>query len=562
MQTKKCTKEEQVGAEQTLGGRALIAKILQEEVDPSCEPFSAKNKIIITNGCMAGTGVSSSGRLSVGGKSPLTGGAKESNAGGTLGDTLAKLDLRAIIIEDRNPNETEKLIMVIDSEGNIKFDQAEAILGKGNFESAEALFAQYGKDNALLILGPAAEQRLYSAAIAVTDLYNRPSRMAARGGLAAVLADKGIKAIVVSKKGKKQLPGMNEEAFKAARKNFNDTVRDSDRVKVLREYGTSSTYMPMHILGAVPTRNFREGVFEKGEEICGEALHDLIDERGGVGCNSEACMAGCQVKCSNVFPDAAGKEIVAPLEYETLVLMGSNLGIGDLDQIGQFNWLANDLGVDTIELGGTLGVMAEAGLVNFGDYAGFEKIIKGIYEKTMEGRIAGMGAYRAAELLGVRRAPVVKKQTMSAYDPRAIKGTGVTYATSPMGADHTAGLTIFFPGDHTDKTDEVMFSQKAQIQRAGYDCIGLCCFLTSAFGMNPAAVTDVIAKLYNIDFTPDSWNELAKATLRKEVEFNRAAGLGKETDTIPEFFKTEKLIPSGAIWDIEDSEMDVDLLFA
>ena len=151
---------------------------------------------------------------------------------------------------------------------------------------------------------------------------------------------------------------------------------------------------------------------------------------------------------------------------------------------------------------------------------------------------------------------------MSAYDPRAIKGTGVTYATSPMGADHTAGLTIFVPGDHTDKTDEVMFSQKAQIQRAGYDCIGLCCFLTSAFGMNPAAVTDVIAKLYNIDFTPDSWNELAKATLRKEVEFNRAAGLGKETDTIPEFFKTEKLIPSGAIWDIEDSEMDVDLLFA
>ncbi len=544
-----------------IGGRALIARILGSEVPPEAEPFSPDNKIIMTNGALAGTGITSSGRLSIGGKSPLTGGIKESNAGGVMGDTLAKLGCRAIIFEDR-AEDNAKYLLVVDEKGEVSFEDASDLLGLGNYACAEKLQARFGKNSALLTLGQAAEFRMLSSAIAITDMYGRPSRMAARGGLGAVLCDKGVKAMVVSRRGAYKNERVSCEAFRAARAKLNDTVRDSPRVTVLREYGTSSTFAPMQAVGALPTCNFKYGHLDEGDCISGESMHDLINARGG-GTNTEGCMAGCLVKCSNAFPNAEGKEIVAPVEYETLVLMGSNLGLRSLDQIAELNYIANDAGVDSIEIGGALGVMAENGsLVTFGDYEGFRRIMEGVKTGTPEGRIAGSGAFRAGETLGVRRVPTVKKQTLSAYDPRVIKGTGVTFATCPMGADHTAGLTIFFPGDHSKKENQVEYSRRAQFQRMGYDCLGMCAFLTSALGMTPQIITDCVQALYDVPFTPDDWTALSKDTLHREVAFNRAAGLGPETDTLPEFFKTEPALPSGARWDISDEEMAPDTLFA
>lgn len=554
LRTKQAVRQPLEPAELFLGGRALTSKLLVEEVPAGCDPLGPDNKLIFTNGALAAAGVSSAGRLSIGGKSPLTGGAKEANAGGSAADSLAKLGLRGVVLEEQ-AEASECLVIVLNEQG-CSFEDASAYKGLGNFELVEALFAKYGKDHALITVGPAGEQGLYAAGIAVTDMFGRPSRMAARGGLGAVMGHKGVKAMVISKKGPYRYPNMQNQQFIAARKKFNDIVANSERVQVLKKYGTASTVMAVQKLGALPTNNFSIGQFEQAEKISGEALYDLIEERGGEGRNWEPCMAGCLIQCSNVVPDAAGKELVAPLEYESICLLGSNLGIGDLDAISKLNWLCNDLGIDTIDIGGALGVMAEAGLAKFGSFEDFAKILQEVYQGTLLGRLVGMGAAITGTVLGVRRIPVVKKQAMSAYDPRGVKGTGITYATTPMGADHTAGLTVFFPVDHHSKEGQVEISRKMQIQRAAYDAMGLCAFLTSATGQTPQVVVDMVNTLHNTNFTVDDWNNLAWETIKQEIAFNRRAGLGRETDRVPEFIKREKLAPFGLCWDVEDNELD------
>lgn len=554
LSSQKCTREPLRGENIILGGRALTSKLMASEIPPTCDPLGDENKLIIANGPLAAAGVSSGGRLSIGGKSPLTGGSKEANAGGSAADSLAKLGIRALVLEGKAPKNSSYIIVLNDD--GCFFHDASPYKGLGNFALAEQLYQKYGKDHALITIGPAGEQGLYAAGIAVSDMFGRPSRLAARGGLGAVMGVKGVKAIVITKKGSYRYPNLKSEAFIAARKKFNDLVANSERVQVLRKYGTASTIAPVQKLGALPTNNFSVGQFEYADKISGEALYDLIEERGGVGRHAEPCMAGCLVQCSNVVPDVNGEELVAPLEYESLVLLGSNLGLGNIDEIGRLNWLCNDLGIDSIEIGGALGVAAEGGQAKFGCFEDFEGILEQMYTGTLLGRLVGMGSGICGKVLGVTRIPTVKNQTMSAYDPRGVKGTGITYATTPMGADHTAGLTVFFPVDHHDKEGQVGLSKKSQIQRAGYDCMGMCAFLTSATGQTPELITDMVNALHGTKITPKDWDELALETIQIEIEYNRAAGLGKETDRIPEFFKRETLAPFNLKWDVNDEELD------
>lgn len=547
--------EDLEGEMATLGGRALTNRIITGEIPADADPLGGKNKLIIASGPMAGCGVSSGGRLSVGCKSPLTGGVKEANAGGIAADALAGQGIRGIILEEKAPKGSLSVLLVEDS--GVRFVDGEPYRGMGNFALAEALFEEYGKNHAIISVGPAGELGMLGSGVAATDMFSRQSRMAARGGIGAVMGEvKGVKAILIPRKGPVKLPGQDSEAFKKARQAFNLCIKSSDRPKALKKYGTADTVMPVQTVGALPTCNFSRGTFEGAENISGEALYDLIEERGGEGRHWEPCMPGCIVQCSNVVPDREGKELVAPLEYETLGLMGSNLGIGSLDDIGALNWIANDLGLDTIELGGTLGVMAEAGMVEFGDVDGFRTIMEEVYTGGLRGRLAGNGAQRAGEVLGVRRIPTVKGQTMSAYDPRGVKGTGITYATTPMGADHTAGLTIFVPRDHHAKEGWVDISRNIQITRALYDWMGICAFVTSATASEPQLLTDMFNALYGLSETVDSLNRKAATLILSERDYNRACGLGPETDRIPAFMREEKLPPYDLVWDLTDDELD------
>jgi aldehyde:ferredoxin oxidoreductase len=308
-------------------------------------------------------------------------------------------------------------------------------------------------------------------------------------------------------------------------------------------------------LGALPTRNFRHGTFEHVERISGEALYELITTRGGEGTPTEACMAGCIIQCSNIVPDAQGRRLVARLEYETLGMCGSNLGIGDLDAIARLNQECNDLGLDTIEVGAALAVAAEAGVWPFGDGERALALVGEIGAGTVLGRLLGQGVATVGRVLGVQRVPVVKGQALSAYDPRGVKGTGVTFATTPMGGDHTAGLTIFAPVDHHRAEGQVALSRSVQYTRAAYDALGLCVFLLGSTGSRPELVTDLLNGAYGTELEPAWIAELGRQVIDLEREFNRRAGLTPITDRLPAFFTDEPLPPHGEVFDVPHDEL-------
>jgi aldehyde:ferredoxin oxidoreductase len=267
-------------------------------------------------------------------------------------------------------------------------------------------------------------------------------------------------------------------------------------------------------------------------------------------------MPGCIIKCSNVYAGPDGETLVTPLEYETIGLMGANLGINDPDVIAQLNDMANDIGLDSIDTGAALGVAAEAGLMEFGDGQRALELMEEVRQGTPLGHIIGNGASLAGQILGIRRVPVVKNQALSAYDPRAIKGTGVTYATSPQGADHTSGLTIRAKIDHLNPTGQVELSRGAQYNSAGYDSLGACVMGGFGFGMDATIIPDLVNARYGWDVGPNYLRELGRAAILMEREFNRAAGFTETDDRIPEWMTQEPLPPTGAVFDVPDQELD------
>ena len=254
--------------------------------------------------------------------------------------------------------------------------------------------------------------------------------------------------------------------------------------------------------------------------------------------------------------DADGEPLVTPLEYETIGLMGSNLGIDDPDTIARMNDIANDLGVDTIEVGAALGVAADGGYMEFGDGKRALELMAEVQQGTPLGRIIGNGAAATGTILGVQRVPVVKGQAISAYDPRAIKGTGVTYATTPQGADHTAGLTIRAQIDHTSPEGQVALSRGAQYNMAGYDSLGACVFGGFAFGTDPTIIPALVRSRYGWEVEDDFLKVLGRETILLEREFNKRAGFTEADDRILEWMTLEKLPPKDTAFDVPGEEMD------
>jgi aldehyde:ferredoxin oxidoreductase len=537
-----------------LGGRGLSARILLDEVDPTCNSLGSSNKLVFAPGLLVGHRLSSLDRISIGGKSPLTGGIKEANAGGSTGYHLAQLGIKALIIEDR-PVE-EKWIVLHITQKDIKFDDGTPYKGMGVYEAAPRLIEKYG-DNAIALIGPGGEMRMKAAGIQNLDKDQVPSRIAARGGLGAVMGSKYIKAIVIDDADGQKPQIVSEEAFKEAKKNFTNALVNHPQTATYADYGTAAMTNMCNNFGALPTRNFSSGEFEHAEKISGEYMRDLLLKRGGVSETTHACMAGCVIRCSNIFGDESGKEVLAsPVEYETIGLMGSNLGIDSLDTIAKMNWHTNDLGLDSIELGAALGVACEAGLMEYGDGDRAIKLIAEVGQGTPLGRILGNGAAITGDVFGVERVPVVKRQAMSAYDPRAIKGTGVTYATSPQGADHTCGLTIRAKVKHTDPKDQAKLSKSAQISMAGYDTIGACLFAGFGFAAAPETLAALVNARYGTDYGEDILQALGQETLEDEREFNRRAGFTKADDRLPEWMTREPLPPLNSVFDVPEEELD------
>jgi aldehyde:ferredoxin oxidoreductase len=540
---------------QVLGGRGLIAAVLVDEVPADCDPLGPKNKLIFAPGLLVGHRLSSCDRISIGTKSPLTNGVKEANAGGRTGLQLARLGIKALILEGQ-PVEDGFSVLVINHEG-MRITSADDLAGQGVYPAAEQLLEQYGKHVAIAMIGPGGEMQLRGAGIQNIDKDGVPSRIAARGGVGAVMGSKGIKAIVIDASHGEPPPIADPEAFRTAKKVFHQALINHSQTKLYADYGTAAMANMANGFGGIPTRNFSSGEFEGIDRVSGEFLRDELLERGGKANTTHACMAGCTIRCSNVYANKDGREeIVSPLEYETIGLMGTNLGIDDLDAVARMNWQVNDLGLDSIEIGAALGVAAEAGLFEFGDYQAALNLIDEIRAGSVVGRMLGNGAATTGAVLGVRRVPVVKGQAMSAYEPRAIKGTGVTYATTPQGADHTCGLTIRAKINHLKPEGQVEVSRNAQINMAGYDTLGACLFAGFGFAAAPGAIRDLIAALYGSSPGDQVLQDLGKQTLQLEREFNRRAGFTALDDRLPEWMQTEPLPPHNTVFDVPNDQLD------
>ena len=524
-------------------GRHFIAKRLVESGAATVDPLSGDNPLIFSAGPFAGTNWSNANRISVGCKSPLTGGIKESNAGGTFAIAIGQLHIAGITLHGACDDWS---IIHLTKDGEINFVKAEPYMGLGNFEAAAKLHEKYGKKVSLALCGPVGEYQGLLAGIAISDADRRPSRLAARGGIGAVMGVKKVKAIVAELD---RFPTLHDRKKVLTHiKEYGKKIRQDELVEVYKTVGTATMADFTNHIGGLPVRNFSSGQQVGTDErlkLGGEYIRELTIERGGE--TAHACMPGCMIECSNVYVDAAGKEIVSPVEYETIGLMGTNCGLKDPDDLARVNEIANDLGIDTIEAGAMIGVLMEAGLGEFGDVGFMIEALEDIRKGTEKGRIYAQGTARAGEHFGVERVPVIKKQAISAYDPRVIEVTGITMMVTAQGADHTAG-NVPRMQSHDKGTDELVdASMEAQVVMAAADSLGFCIFGRNVTNTNLEMLADAINHAVNTNLDASFFERLGRETLRLENEFNRQAGFTTEDDELPAFFYEEALPPSDKV---------------
>ncbi len=546
-----------------LGGRGLTSTIVAAEVPPTCHALGARNKLVFAPGLLSGTAAANSGRLSAGAKSPLTGTIKESNAGGTAAQMLARLGIKALIIEGI-PTEDKWYSLHVNKDG-VSVQEETELVGKKNFAVIEALEARLGKKTGILTIGPVGELKMAAANISVKDPDSK-IRSHGRGGLGAVMGSKKIKFISIDDQGAPGVTIADPEKFKVAARTFAKALLDHPvSGEGLPTYGTNVLVNILNEAGGLPTRNFSVGQFEGADKISGETMHDTIVARGGK--PRHGCHAGCIIQCSQVYNDKDGKYVTSGFEYETIWGLGADCCIDNLDDIARADSIMDDIGIDSIETAVVFGVAMEAGILPWGDSKEMLRILtEEIGTGTPLGRILGGGAGAVGKAYGVTRVPVVKNQAIPAYDPRSVKGIGITYATSTMGADHTAGYTIatniLNVGGFVDplkKEGQVELSRNLQIATAAVDSTGMCIFVAFPALDIPEclpALIDMLNARFGIALTGDDVTNLGKHILRVEHQFNIEAGFTNKDDRLPEFFSKETVAPHNAIWDFTDSEID------
>jgi aldehyde:ferredoxin oxidoreductase len=553
-----------VGEYAGLGGRAMTSTVVWNEVPADCHALGPENKLVIAPGLLSGSNAAISGRISVGCKSPLTGTIKESNSGGTAAVALGRLGYAAIIIEGKRVgNDLWKIII---KESGVTFERCNEYKMMTNYPLCERLFNEYGDKISIMSIGTAGEMLMADSTIAVTDPEGRPSRHAGRGGVGAVMGSKGIKCIVIDAEGLKARKPANEELFKSGNKAFVDGLRKHGVTgQGLPAYGTNVLVNIINEAGGFPTYNFSTGRFHGAPKICGETLA-AVEAKNPGGQPTHGCHRGCVIRCSGIYTDASGKFISKQPEYETVWGHGAHCGITDLESIVKADYLEDDYGFDTIEMSSTLGVAMEAGVIPFGDVDGMLNLIHEAGKGTPLGRILGAGTETTAKCFGVSRVPTVKGQAIPAYDPRAIQGIGVTYATTTMGADHTAGYAIATnilkcggDVDPLKPEGQVELSRNLQIATAALDATGFCIFIAFAILDQPEtfqAMLDTINGFTGLSLTGDDVVRLGKDILRKEREFNIKAGFGPAHDRLPRFFRTDPIAPHNQTFTVTDEELD------
>ena len=521
-----------------LGGRALSAKIMLDECsDPKCDPLGPDNVLVMAPGVVSGTAAPTSGRISIGGKSPLTNGIKEANAGGNPGQDLMKLGYRAVVVKGQ-PADADKRYAVDVTEDGATVKECNDCKGMWNYALIEHLAESYTKTASFISIGPAGEMKLTGASVACTDQdkARRPARHAARGGLGAVMGSKGLKYLSVDAGKKPVRKAADTKAFMGLCKGYTKDFNEGPK-KAVFQFGTSAVVPVANMLNTFPYKNRTEGQSPDAQTLDGARIVETFEERGG---GMHNCMTGCIVQCSNIVHDADGNYKTSALEFETLTLLGANCAIASWEDVADLDRLCDELGLDTIETGAALAIYMDSGGMEWGDAEGAKRILREIAEGTELGVAIGNGAVATGKMRKHHRVPTLKGQAIPAWDPRPLKATGVTYCTSPMGADHTAGL-IINPGLGPDEFAQA--SQESQLVNAVCDSSGFCQFLQP----NLDDIRSFYSALYGEEVSRDEIADQGWQCLEDEWEFNKRAGMTAADMAMPECMKEDGIGPDNAI---------------
>jgi len=521
-----------------IGARGLGVKILSDEIDATIDPLSPENKLIFVPGPFSGTFAPSAGRYHVVTKGPLTGAIAGSNSGGSWGPELRYAGYDALIFEGK----AAKPVYIWIKDDQIELRDASHLWGKWVPETTEAVRGETDDDAKVACIGPAGEKQVLFAAI-----MNEMHRAAGRSGVGAVMGSKNLKAVAVA--GTKPIPVADPKAFEAAvqvgrKKIAAHPVGGAG----LKAYGTEVLVNILNQIGALPTRNFREGYFPAADKTGGEALSASLLVRPK-GCFSCVISCGRVTKIKN--PKYAG-EGEGP-EYEAGWCMGADCGIQDLEAITKANHLCNELGMDSISMGATVACamdLYESGLIpkeeadgldlHFGNSDTMVALTRMTGLREGLGNKLALGSYRFASLYGhPEYSMTVKKQEIPAYDARSIQGIGLEYATCTRGGCHVKGYTIACEVLGNKATlDPHVITEKAfwvklfQDLTAAVDASGGCIFGT--FGMGGDDYAAMLSALTGVNYTVDSYIQAGERIWNLERLFNMKAGFTKKDDTLPE----------------------------
>ncbi len=509
-----------------LGGRGLGARLLWDLVGPEVEPLSPENVLIFATGPLTASGAQTSNRFSVTTKSPLTGTILDANSGGWWGMQFKRTSYDALIVRGK----AEKPVLISITPDGVAIEDASHLWGKTVFETTEALGQDKNKRNVLCI-GPAGENLSRIASI-----MNDKERALARGGPGAVMGSKNLKAIVVEGNQKNQ--PQDRDQFKFMLYETGKLIKSSPLTsKALPEFGTAVVMNIMNEIGALPTRNFQQSQFEGAEKISGEQMTDTILVK------SQACWA-CPISCTRITK-TENSEGEGP-EFESTWAFGAQCGIDDLEVIAEANYLCNDLGLDTISAGNTIGCvmeLAQRGLVDadldFGQGERLHELLRDIAYRQGIGDELAEGSYRFAESRGAPELSMSsKKLEMPAYDPRGMQGQGLLFATSNRGACHMRGnmlgpevLALPRLVDRFATAGKAGIVAVHQNSAAVVDSLVICKFTNMAVAEEYFART--LTAVTGLDFSAEELTTAGERIWNLERLYNLREGFTKADDSLP-----------------------------
>ena len=516
-----------------IGAKGLGAKYLMDHLPRDTDPLSSDNILIFTTGPLTGTRAQTSGRGTVVTKSPLTNLFVDSHFGGVFAAEMKKAGWDFIVVK----NKAEKPVYVVIKDEDVEFKDASKLWGKECLEVHNSLQKTEGKIKTAVI-GPAGENLVKIACITFDG-----HRHAGRAGTGAVMGSKNLKAITVS--GTKKIPLYDEKGFNAKAKEVLQQIQENSFVPIRRKYGTPYWVQVINTEGFIPTRNYTEGYFEYGEEINAETMQQRIVDGGGACYN---CVIACWNKSSIKQGPFKGTTLIGP-EYETIALMGSNLGLESIEDVAYVCDRCNELGMDTISMGGILGFTIEAynkGIITKKDLDGIDigwgkagelaKLMEAIaHRKNKTTKLLGEGIKTASETLKAEDFAVhCKGMDIPGYDPRGAFGMGLAYATSDRGACHQRAWTVRAELNDPE-LDRFSFEKKAEIvknvqdERAAFFSLVLCDFAP----ISEENCVDLWNLAAGFDHDVESYLKCGERIWNLIRLFNLREGLKPDSDKLP-----------------------------